>query len=76
MPDDYDIFDTCIIDDPSKDIKVIIKKYVENEFNYADPNICKNEHEIGKNYIPEENITLFWINLDKRYFFDVQKGNQ
>lgn len=58
-----------------KQAKSIIKKYCTTPENYADPIICKKEHFIGKAYIPEDDVTLYWIDLlDKNYFFDCQNG--
>ena len=54
----------------------VISKYVENESDYADPNICNKQHKIGKNFIPEHDLTVFWFVCEPRLFFDVQKGNR
>ncbi len=58
-------------------VKKIIKKYDANLNDYADPIMCKKDHLIGKVFIPEDNVTLFWIDLlDKKYYFDVLSGKQ
>ena len=74
MPDKYVIL-TSIDSDDSKGHKNVIDRYMSNREAYGQPNICRNNHEIGKIHIPENDVTLFWINMDKMYFFDVQDGN-
>lgn len=64
MLDDYAILDVINNDRHKK----IIEKYVQNESNYPKPNICQKEHLVGKNYMSDENVTVFWIIIDKRYF--------
>lgn len=60
-----------------EDIRKVIERYLEHPEEYADPIMCKNDHLIGKVFVPESNSTLFWIDLlDKKYFFDLQAGNQ
>lgn len=61
---------------PIKGIREIIELYLTNPDNYADPIMCKQEHLIGKIFIPESSGTLFWVDLmNKKYFFDLQAGN-
>ena len=77
MSDNYVILDDITDRDDSENIQAIIEKYVENKNNYADPKICKNERTIGKAYIPEDNLTLFWVvHTGQKCFFDAQKGRQ
>lgn len=55
----------------------IIKYYVEHQDELADPIMCKQEHLIGKAFIPESNATIFWFDvMNKKYFFDIQAGKQ
>ncbi len=53
MADNYRIPDS-INYNGSKDFKAIIHEYVENKEKCPEPNICRNDHEIGKVYIPQE----------------------
>lgn len=76
--EDYVILES--ISDSSVELekcKSIIKKYTLNPQVYADPIMCKQEHLIGKVYIPEDDVTLFWVELlNVPYFLDVQTGKQ
>lgn len=67
---------TATSPDSSKTAKEIIKKYVENESTYADPIICWHQHKIGKNYMDDDDLTVFWFVEEPRLFFDIQKGNK
>ena len=59
-----------------EDTEKVIDRYLSNPSEYADPILCKEDHFIGKVFIPESNCTIFWCDiLDKKYFFDLQVGN-
>lgn len=78
--EEYIILETIDLSGTSfsiKDTRKVIERYLSNISEYADPIICKEEHFIGKVFIPESNCTLFWCDiLNKKYFFDLQSGKQ
>ncbi len=78
MMEDYILLETLNESSVSiKDTTKIIKYYVEHEEEFADPIMCKQEHLIGKAFIPRSNATVFWFDImDKKYFFDIQAGKQ
>lgn len=62
---------------PIKEAREIIRYYVEHEEEFADPIMCKQEHLIGKAFIPQSNATIFWFDIvNIKYFFDIQLGKQ
>ena len=42
----------------TNDTQKIIKHYMENQLEYADPIMCKNDHLIGKVFIPESDVNF------------------
>ena len=64
----------------NRDMKAIVERYVRNEDDYINPLDCTRNDFITKkfkNYMSDENLTLFWVIHDGiRWFYDAEKGKK